>query len=227
MAHVLRPFIFLDVFINIHTHHEIFDAKVELVSFHVSEEARANVYSYGIHPWKIEGDKTDLLMRINRVARNRRCIAVGECGLDKNCETDFKLQEEIFLEHVILANEIDKPLIIHCVKAFNELTACLRKAKNKVPVLIHGFNNNLNIAQTLLKEGYLLSFGKALLSPESNAAEAIKHCGRNNFFLETDDADISIKYIYKKAAEILSVDQEILQQQLKSNYYRIFKEEIL
>lgn len=215
------------MFINIHTHSEIFDAKVELISLHATEEAKANVYSYGIHPWKIEGDASDLITRLQRVARNRRCIAVGECGLDKTIETDFKLQEQIFTEQIILANEINKPLIIHCVKAFNELTACLRKADNKVPVVIHGFNNNLNIAQTLLKEGYILSFGKALLSPESNAAEAIKHCGRNNFFLETDDADISIKYIYKKASEILGIDQEIIQQQLKNNYYRIFKEEIL
>lgn len=215
------------MFINIHTHTEIFDAKVELVSLNIDEEPKPNWYSYGIHPWKINNDSLNMLDKLNRMARNRRCIAVGECGLDKVIATDFALQQRIFIEHIRLANEINKPLIIHCVKAFNELITCLRTEKNKVPVIIHGFNNNLNIANTLLDEGFLLSFGKALLTFESNASEVIKHVGRKNFFLETDDSDVSIKYIYKKAAEILGIAEEILQQQLRSNYQRIFKEEIL
>jgi len=215
------------VFINIHTHSEIFDAKVELVSLNVDEEARPNLYSYGIHPWKIKKDSEDDLVELNRVCRNRRCIAVGECGLDKTIDADFNLQQKIFTEHILIANELDKPLVIHCVKAFNELITCLKKTKNKVPVIIHGFNNNLNIANDLIKEGFILSFGKALLTFDSNASEAIKHVGRKNFFLETDDSDVSIKYIYKKAAELLSIDEEILREQLVSNYQRIFKEEIL
>ena len=48
-----------------------------------------------------------------------------------------------------------------------------------------------------------------------------------NFFLETDDGKISIRDIYKKASEILGINEEILQEQLKNNYQRIFKEEIL
>ena len=227
MAVIFSKTELLDVFINIHTHAEIFDAKVELVSLNIDEEAKPNWYSYGIHPWKINGDSENLLDKLNRVTRNRRCIAIGECGLDKAIDTDFDLQQRIFIEHIRIANEINKPLMIHCVKAFNELVNCLRNEKNKVPVIIHGFNNNLNIANTLLDEGFSLSFGKALLTFESNASEIIKHIGRKNFFLETDDSDISIKYIYKKAAAILGIDENILQEQLRSNYQRIFQEEIL
>ena len=215
------------MFINIHTHSEIFDAKVELVSLNIDETLKPNLYSYGIHPWKITKDSVDLLDELNRVCRNRRCIAIGETGLDKIIDTDITLQQKLFIEHIRLANELEKPLMIHCVKAFNELIACLKKEKNKVPVIIHGFNNNLSVANSLIAEGYILSFGKALLTFESNASEVIKHVSRKNFFLETDDSDISIKYIYKKAAEILGIDEEIMQQQLVSNYQRIFREEIL
>jgi TatD DNase family protein len=94
---------------------------------------------------------------------------------------------------------------------------------NKVPVIVHGFNNNENIARVMVNEGFYFSFGKALLGYESNAEKALKNVGRKNFFLETDDSDISIKYIYKKASEILGIDENILQQQIQSNFETVFK----
>jgi TatD DNase family protein len=215
------------VFINIHTHKELLEAKVELVSLSSPSARKPNLYSFGVHPWKIDKNVNDVLQEMDTISRNRRCIAIGECGLDKLIDTDFELQQKIFCEQIQIANEVQKPLIIHCVKAFNELTACLKKMNNTVPVIIHGFNNNQNIADELLKQGYLLSFGKALLTPGSNACDIIKHVGRKNFFLETDDSDISIRDIYKRASEILGIEEPFLQEQLKNNYQRIFKEEIL
>lgn len=203
------------------------DAKVELVSLHKPDAKKPNVYSFGIHPWKIDKNVNDILQEMDTISRNRRCIAIGECGLDKAIDTDFELQQKTFCEQIQIANEVQKPLIIHCVKAFNELTACLKKMNNTVPVIIHGYTNNQNIANDLLKQGYLLSFGKALLDDGSNASEVIKHVGRKNFFLETDDSNISIRDIYKRASEILGIEGSFLQEQLKSNYQRIFKEEIL
>ena len=67
---------------------------------------------------------------------------------------------------------------------------------------------------------------KALLAYDSNAAKAIINVGRKSFFLETDDADISIKYIYKKASELLRIDEEIIKQQLQSNFERVFNMKI-
>jgi TatD DNase family protein len=93
---------------------------------------------------------------------------------------------------------------------------------NQVPVIIHGFNNNENIARVLKDQGCYFSFGKALMGYETNAAKIIKNIGRKNFFLETDDADVSIKYIYRKAAEILGIDEEILKMQIQSNFETIF-----
>lgn len=203
------------------------EAQVELVSLASSQAKKPNLYSFGVHPWKIGKDVNEVLEEMDTVCRNRRCLAIGECGLDKLIETDFDLQQKIFCEQIQIANGLEKPLIIHCVKAFNELIACLKKMDNKVPVIIHGFNNNKNIADDLLKEGYILSFGKALLEDGSNAVEVLKNVGRKNFFLETDDAKISIRDIYRKASEILGIEETILQQQLKNNYQRIFKEEIL
>ncbi len=212
------------MFINVHTHQQLYDAKIEIVNLQLDAPDKTNYYSYGLHPWYIDKDTCyDQLETLERIMHEKRCLAIGECGLDRLSTVPFDLQEAIFVEQVKLANRVKKPLIIHCVKAFNELINCLNLNDNEVPVIIHGFNNNENIARVLVNEGYYFSFGKALLGYESNAAKAIINTGRKNFFLETDDADISIKYIYKKASELLKIDEEIIRQQLQSNFEKVFK----
>ncbi len=211
------------MFINIHTHAQLYDAKVEVVNLSLEAVEKPNCYSYGLHPWLIDKDTyLNQLEELERLIYERRCIAIGECGLDKLSKVNFNLQQEVFVEQIKLANRVKKPLIIHCVKAFNELINCLNLNDNKMPVIVHGFNNNENIARIMVNEGYYFSFGKALLGYESNAARAIITVGRKNFFLETDDADISIKYIYKKAAELLHIDEEIIKQQLQQNFEMVF-----
>jgi TatD DNase family protein len=212
------------VFINTHTHTQLYDAKIELVNAVIGSSDKPNYYSYGLHPWHIQADTCESQLEdLKIVVHEKRCLAIGECGLDKLSKVDFTLQTEVFIEQIRIANQAKKPLIIHCVKAFNELINCLNLNNNKVPVIVHGFNNNENIARILVNEGLYFSFGKALLGYESNAAKAIKNVGRKNFFLETDDADISIKYIYKKASELLGINEEIIQQQLQSNFETVFK----
>lgn len=211
------------MFINIHTHLQLYDAGIEVVNLSVKEDNLPNMYSYGIHPWYIDRmTSDDELIKLERKANEKRCIAVGECGLDKLSKVDFELQEHVFRQQIAIANKVKKPLIIHCVKAFNELLNCLNLSDNQVPVIIHGFNNNENIARVLKDQGCYFSFGKALMGYETNAAKIIKNIGRKNFFLETDDADVSIKYIYRKAAEILGIDEEILKMQIQSNFETIF-----
>lgn len=213
------------MFINIHTHTQIYDANMELVNLNMNDEQRPKFYSYGIHPWFINPQNVEeQLTLLELKIQETNCLALGECGLDKLSTLDIKLQQSIFEKQIFLANKIKKPLIIHCVKAFNELFNCLNLSDNAVPVIIHGFNNNENIARILVNQGCYFSFGKALLGYDSNAAKALKTVGRKNFFLETDDADISIKYIYAKAAEILGVSQDILQQQIQMNFESVFGE---
>lgn len=212
------------MFINTHTHRQIYDAKLELVNFMPNAgEDKPNLFSCGLHPWYISAESANLqLLNLKHYSLDKRCLAIGECGLDKLSKVDFGLQTEVFMEQVAIANAVKKPLIIHCVKAFNELINCLNDANNEVPVIIHGFNNNENIARVMVDQGYYFSFGKALLGYESNAAKAIVNVGRKNFFLETDDADLSIKYIYKKASELLGVNETIIMEQLQSNFERVF-----
>ncbi|MBS1652696.1 MAG: TatD family hydrolase [Bacteroidetes bacterium] len=216
------------LFINIHTHQQIHDAKIEIVNAYLNSSNDFNLCSYGIHPWYInEKTISDDLQKLELITTEKRCIAIGECGLDKLSSVDFKLQEKIFIEHINIANKVKKPIIVHCVKSFNELLNHLRLTENKMPVIIHGFNNNQNIAELISNYGFYFSFGKALLGYESNASKVIKTISGKRFFLESDDADISIKYIYKKAAEILNLDEDIIKEQIKLNTQTIFGNKLI
>lgn len=216
------------MFINTHTHAQIYDAKLEIVNADIHNTENLKYYSYGLHPWYINKQTLDEdLRKLKFKLTEKNCLAIGECGLDKLSKVDFELQLFTFTEQIKLANELKKPLIIHCVKAFNELINCLNLNNNEVPVIIHGYNNNENIAKVLKDYGCFFSFGKALLGYDSNASKVIKSIGRKYIFLETDDAELSIKYVYNKAAELLGVNLEIIQTQITENFESVFKRNLI
>ena len=145
----------------------------------------------------------------------KNVLAIGECGLDRICSTDFKLQEKVFIEQILWANEIAKPLIIHCVKAHHETLVLLKEYNRTSPVIFHGFNNKLDTANKVLEHGYYLSFGKHLYNP---AIENIfSKISLEKIFLETDDSDTGIDDIYKQAAKIKNMSSEQLSLQIKKN----------
>ena len=147
-------------------------------------------------------------------------MAIGECGLDKIKDTDFELQQRVFHEQILIANHVQKPLIVHCVKAFSETLELLRQAK--VPVIFHGFNRKWEIAASILKMGYYLSFGKHLLINNSNAAMVLPLIASDRFFLETDNSGENITHIYKAAAAIRKTSEDALILQLQNNFKKVF-----
>ena len=115
---------------------------------------------------------------------------------------------------------MQKPLIIHCVKAFNETFQLLQQQRAQGPVIFHGFAKNSALAKQLVNKGYYLSFGKHLLTP--SGAITFKTIPLEYIFLETDDSEIMIEEIYKTAASIKNIDITTLTQQITKNAQRVF-----
>jgi len=159
--------------------------------------------------------------KMKLASNNRNVLAIGECGLDRICDTDFKLQEKVFVEQIIWANEIAKPIIIHCVRAQQETFSLLKEHNITSPVIFHGFNNKETIAHKIIEMGFYLSFGKHLLNPSME--KLFSAISLDSIFLETDDSDISIDVIYKQAAKIKNISTERLSLQIKKNLENVFK----
>lgn len=211
-------------FIDIHTHHQRGTKGISV--FNIEENfgqcVNFNPCSIGIHPWFVTYDSFEVqLKELIRNSTSDTVFAIGECGLDKLCKTEWFLQEQVFMSQIKLANQIDKPLLIHCVKAFNEVVQCLKKSKNHVPVIFHGFNKNTNITKSLVKEGYYLSFGDSILKDQH--LESLKACPLSQLFLETDNADLEIERVYGKVSEVLDISIDLLTVQLHLNYDHIRK----
>ena len=216
-------------YFNFHTHQFTNQPEIlELVNQYPQEfDDAISFYSIGIHPWCIKVEKIDEDLKIieNKLQTNN-CLAIGECGLDKRIEIPLELQISVFEKQLALAEEYKKPVVIHCVAAFQEVIAIKRKMKISVPMIIHGFSKNSQIASQLIKEGFYLSFGKyLLLNPELKTV--FNDIPNDRFFLETDTLEENIQQVYKIASEYKNMTINELQDVVSSNFEKIFNKTII
>lgn len=78
-------------------------------------------YSVGIHPWKVLEAGPEDWTTLEKAVCHPSVLAIGEAGLDRLGPADILLQKEVFVRQILLSESVGKPLVIHCVKAFNEL----------------------------------------------------------------------------------------------------------
>jgi TatD DNase family protein len=216
-------------YIDIHTHDPSAGGDViKVVSVFPGEEVifsseSSVVYTAGLHPWHIE--KADMKNSINRIEEwlvKGSIKGVGETGLDSLRGPGIRLQQEVFIEHIRISEEYDCPLIVHCVKTYNEILNLRRSSKAKQPWILHGFNSSVQMMRQMTESGIFISLGPALLKNKKlwNVCSEVPD---NFLFLETDVSDADIKDIYAKAAEFRGIGTEELKQIIFKNYNSIFK----
>lgn len=176
-------------------------------------------YSVGIHPWYIASSTLSLdgrKSRFEELLHHPRVLAIGEAGLDKLAEASLSLQMEVFEYQARLAEETDKPLVIHLVKAVDELLKLKQKIRPMTPWIIHGFRGKAALAKEYIRHGFHLSFG------EKYQEEALRIVPLDRFFLETDESTISIDELYERAAMIRKIPFEELRGAIRKNVEEIF-----
>lgn len=211
------------MYYNIHTHSFSTNQQVIEIINQYPKEINSNlpIYSVGIHPWYLnEIDFQKELLLIEKHIQSPGFKAVGECGLDKRIDTPLELQKKLCIPQLLLAEKYKKPIILHCVAAYQEIIQLKKQLKLTVPMIIHGFSKNAQVAESLIKNGFYLSFGKYLLL-NADLASVLKTIPPNQLFLETDTIEQSIFEVYAKAEEILGAS---IKQQIEDNYYRVFNQ---
>ena len=195
-------------------HHHDAGKNLGIYNLKFNEIPPENYFSAGIHPDAVADDFEEKLNWLRDISAHKNCVAIGECGLDGLIDVDEKLQQKAFLAQIAIANSLQKPLIIHCVKRFSQLLK-FRKM-SKVPMIVHGFNKRKTIGDDLLKNGLCLSFGKSVLY-NVNLQDFVKHLPIEKLFLETDSADFEIKELYQKVANLKNMRLEDLSKKIKNN----------
>lgn len=217
------------LYINIHCHSEDLHRRVitlrSISPGEASEALRFKWLTVGLHPWHIHlHDTNELLKQVEIIAQHDNVVAIGEAGLDRNTEASLSLQEDIFSKQALIAERIQKPLIIHCVRCYPELMAMHKLISPKMDWIIHGFRGNQEIAYELIKRGIYLSFGAALTGVHKNIKEVFSLIPNNRIFLETDESNLSIEDIYKKAALLKNISLEEMKQIITNNFNTVFKD---
>ena len=126
----------------------------------------------------------------------------------------MQLQVAVFKEQVELSEKYELPLIIHCVKAMDELFALRKERAPKQPWIWHGFRGKPEQAKQLLQKGFYLSFGMHYSS------EAMNVVPDSRLFLETDDSPVDIEDVLRDAAKVRGVEVETLQAIVRKKYSR-------
>lgn len=212
-------------YFNLHTHHFSNQSDVlELVNQYPQEfDASIPNYSIGIHPWHIVEDTIDAdLEIIESKLKDDNCLAIGECGLDKRIEFPMALQQMVFEKQLALAEKYRKPVVVHCVAAFQEVIAVKKKMAISVPILIHGFSKNKETAEQLIANGFYISFGKYLLrNPELELV--FKSIPKERLFLETDTIEEEIAAVYALAAKYRNIEMGEMRAIINANFDTVFK----
>jgi len=214
----------MKMFFDIHTHSPSSSNQVFAIqNRYPTSDDFSNPFSIGLHPWflKKETFENEILLMEQKL-QHPNCFAIGECGLDKAIETDFDFQKAVFIKQIELSEKYQKPMIIHCVRAFQKIIEIRKSQKPSQPWIVHGFQKDKQLAFDLIKNGFYLSFGEAILK-STRVQEAISVISMDTFFLETDNAEVSIHEIYQKISDIKQVTLQELQEQLQTNFTHIFR----
>lgn len=211
-------------YINLHTHKfsNLLDV-IEVVNQYPWEfDASIPNYSIGIHPWYIEENRLESdLEIIKEKLQLSECLALGECGLDKRIEIPLELQFSVFKKQLEIVKQTNKPIVLHCVAAYDEVIAIKKEMNIENPMIIHGFSKNEQVAKSLLNNGFYLSFGKYLLR-NPDLEKVFTFAPENQILLETDTIEESIYEVYKKAASIKGISVEEMKTIVFNNFSRIF-----
>ena len=198
MSYTLKVFIVfpMSLLLNLHTHHPLYSGE-------------ATIHTAGLHPWHVTQEWHKVLASLDMIGTD----AVGECGLDRLCDTPYELQKEAFRAQIELSESLHKPLILHCVRAMDDVL--LLKRTTRQPWVWHGFRGKPAQLHQLLHHGFYISF--AFRYNE----ESLRQCPVDRLFLETDDINMPIAPLYTKVAAHLGITEECLCQHLWKNLHHL------
>ena len=212
-------------YLDFHTHsmrHAERDDVVEIVSLHMGQDKGHDYFTVGLHPWWTEqpvtpGQKKEL----EALLSDPKCIAMGEMGLDNLKGPAMELQMDILRSQLIIADELGKPVIIHCVRAFGQLSEIKKEFPGIEKWCVHGYGRHATLARQLIDQGFYLSLMPGL--PPAKYTELFESLPPDRLFLETDSMPgVTIVDVYTEIAQLTGMEVASLQQQMNSNARSFF-----
>lgn len=186
-----------------------------------------------------EGGEEKFESELSKLAQSPKVVAIGECGLDffridpKDLEEEKKRQAGLFEMQIEFAIKHDKPLMLHCRDAYEEVLEVLKKYP-KARGNCHFFAGSTEQAKNFLDIGFTMSFTGVVTFTHAYD-EVIKFLPKESIMSETDAPFVApvpyrgnknepsfVVEVAGKIAEIRDEDREVFKKQLLDNANRVF-----
>ena len=161
-----------------------------------------NMYAaVGIHPHDAKTVTAETIQELKKIAQHEKVVAIGETGLDYHYNLSLHQdQRRVFAEHLKIAAEIARPVIIHCREAFEETMEILQQhSRDLKGVVFHCFGGSSEQAKIVLDKGFYISFtGVVTFKNARIKQQAAKIVPLDRLMLETDSPYMSPEPVRKQ-----------------------------
>ena len=214
-------------YIDVHTHHTDFqDSVYSILNVFLTDypEVPAKTpFSIGLHPWHLEAESdSGTITILQKAVSLPNVLAIGETGLDKAIKASPGLQEKRFRMHVHVSEEHKKPLIIHCVKAFNEIMGLKKDLKPFSPWIIHGYQGSEQLTQELIRDGFCVSVNERIMKYPEKSKNMFQEVPLDRLFLESDEYETHISALYEFVAECYGMETKVFKEIMVKNFFAVF-----
>ena len=209
-------------------------------SVNLAEKYERVYFGAGIHPSDIDDLNDDAVELIIKLSGHRKCVAIGEIGLDYHFEPfDKDKQINGLIKQIEIASAVSLPVSIHCRDATLDMLNILKDNKSKLQngVIMHCFSGSVETAKELIKNGIYISFGGTLTFKNSkNIKEVAKEIPLDFILTETDSPYLSpepfrgqvnepknVSYVLEYLAFLRGIEREALSEIILNNAKRLMK----
>jgi TatD DNase family protein len=235
----------IEIIINTGTSIESSESAVDLA------EKYENLYAIvGIHPHHADKVKEGWDKDLIKIAKSsKKVLAIGEIGLDhysyaSNGIVDPKLQKEIFLRQVEIADELNLPLQIHNRQAGNDILEILNENKDKlreVPGMFHCMAGNVDFLKRVLDMGFYVGFDGNITyegiakGEDTPLPELVKNAPIDRIVTETDAPFLApiphrgsrnepshVIIVASEIAKIKGLETSVVEKQTTQNAKKLF-----
>ena len=206
----------------------------------IAQEYEAAYAIVGISPNdadEIKACVNENLLKIEKMANNKKVVAIGEIGLDYYWNKENKeLQKEIFIKQIEIANKLKLPIVIHTRDAFVDTIEILKQNNVNKKGIFHCCPLNQELIKEAIKLGYYISLsGVITFKNAKNVEEILTLIPEDKLLIETDSPYLSpeplrgkrnnsmnVKYVAEKIAQIKNKTIEEIAELTNQNAKNIF-----
>ncbi|MHC1772128.1 MAG: TatD family hydrolase [Flexilinea sp.] len=217
------------------------DLETSKSALKMAESNSAIFFACGFHPNDAAGWEDGWLSEIEVVSEHKKCVAIGEIGLDFYREyCPQEIQMTVFKKQLALAEKLGLPVIVHCRQAFETLWPVLSEWHDRNPRnigVLHAFDETVDEAFEAISRGFFIGIGGAYTYKNTpRRVEILREIPLESILLETDAPYLTpvpfrgrrnepsyVRYTAEKVADVKELPLEKIINDIEENTFRLFE----